>query len=140
MLPIYGNMWFPEVFNSFIETRNQAKCNVTNPTFNVTETDESYSLEFAVPGIKKEDVDVKVSSDANLTIKVESKKNEESVNDKKKYLRKDFSYAKYERTFLLPEDVDRSLITAKVNDGILTVALPKVVKNENKVARDIVVD
>ena len=54
-----------------------------------------------------------------------------------RYLRREFSYSQYEQTLILPDDVDKEKIAAKVNDGVLTVDLPKVVKEEVKVARQI---
>ena len=53
------------------------------------------------------------------------------------YLRREFAYSKFEQTLILPDDVDRNLISAKVEDGVLTVNLPKIKREEQKVSRHI---
>lgn len=65
-------------------------------------------------------------------------KKEENENDKNAhYLRREFSYSKYEQTLILPDDVDRDKIGARVSNGVLTVTLPKIGKQEQKVSRSI---
>ena len=88
-------------------------------------------------GLKKEDFSVNVNEDGNLNIKLEQKREEPNENEKTHYLRREFSYSKYEQTLILPDDVNREAIAARVNDGVLTVDLPKVVKEEQKQFRNI---
>ena len=65
-------------------------------------------------------------ADNELVITME-KKNEskETEKDNKKYLRREFSYSKFQQAFVLPEDVEKEKINATVNDGVLTIELPK---------------
>ena len=66
------------------------------------------------------------------------KKDEKKEEDKSaRYLRREFSYSKFEQTLLLPDDVKKEDITAKVEHGVLTVELPKVVEEKAKVSRQI---
>ena len=53
------------------------------------------------------------------------------------YLRREFNYSNYEQNYMLPEDVDKEGIAVKVENGILTVTLPKVKKEEKKEAKAI---
>ncbi|MGN1215253.1 MAG: Hsp20/alpha crystallin family protein, partial [Candidatus Cryptobacteroides sp.] len=53
---------------------------------------------------------------------------------KRKYLRREFSYHKFEQSFALPEDVNKDEIKAMVNDGILTIDIPKVMVTEKQPA------
>ena len=59
-------------------------------------------------------------------------KKNENKEEQKKYLRREFSYSKFEQSLILPDDVKREEITASVNDGVLTIDLPRL-KAEEKV-------
>lgn len=138
MLPVMRkNSWLPEVFDDFFNTNLMPRANATAPAINVIENDKQYVVELAAPGLKKEDFVVNVNEDGNLTIKMEQKSEVKSEDEKAHYLRREFSYSKYEQTLLLPDDVNREAISAKVNDGVLTVDLPKVQKEEQKLVRAI---
>ena len=68
---------------------------------------------------------------------MEQKNEKKDENKKEHYLRREFSYSKFEQTLILPDDVDKEKIAANVNDGVLTVDLPKVEKKEEKTTRHI---
>ena len=85
----------------------------------------------------KDDFTVNVDNDGNLHIKIENKSNKKEEDKKSHYLRREFSYSKYEQTLLLPDDVEKEKIAATVNNGVLTVDLPKIEKKEEKTARQI---
>lgn len=133
------NSWLPEVFNDFFNTDFMPRTNATAPAINVVETVKDYRVELAAPGMKKEDFDINIDNDGNLTIKMESKREHNEDNKKERYLRREFSYSKYSQTLILPDDVDKDKIAAKMEDGVLTIDLPKMVKEEVKVARQITV-
>ena len=135
---MYRNSWLPEVFNDFLNTANMPKTNATAPAINVLESEKEYTVELAAPGLSKEDFDVNINSDGDLTIKME-KKAEES-EQKAHYLRRELAYSKYEQTLILPDDVQKEHIAARVNNGVLTVVLPKIQVQEQKIARQIAVD
>ena len=140
MLPVMRkNSWLPEVFDDFLTNGLMQRTNATAPAINVMENETQYIVELAAPGLRKEDFQVHVNEDGNLTIKMEQK-NGVKENEKTHYLRREFSYSKYEQTLLLPEDVDREGIAARVNDGVLRVDLPKVKKEEQKLFRPIEID
>lgn len=129
--------WLPEVFNDFFDTDIVPRVNVTAPAINVKESKTEYTVELAAPGMKKENFDVNINHEGNLVIKMQNKQEQKEEDKNTRYLRREFSYSQYEQTLILPEDVDKEKIAAKVNDGVLTVDLPKVVKEEVKVARQI---
>jgi HSP20 family protein len=131
------NNWIPAVFNDFFDTDFMPRANCTAPAINVKETDKAYVVELAAPGMKKEDFDVHVNDEGNLIIKME-RKNENKEEDKSaRYLRREFSYSKFEQTLLLPDDVKREDIKAHVENGVLTVELPKQVEEKVKLSRKI---
>ena len=135
---MYRNSWLPEVFNDFLNTANMPKANATAPAINVQESDKDYTVELAAPGLSKDDFDVNINSDGDLTIKMEKKAEEKE--EKGHYLRREFAYSKYEQTLILPDDVQKDGIEARVANGVLTVVLPKIKVQEQKVARQITVD
>lgn len=138
MLPVMNrNLWMPEEFNDFFDTDFMPKVNATAPAINVKESDNDYTVELAAPGLTKDDFNVNIDHDGNLHIKIENKSNKKEEDKKSHYLRREFSYSKYEQTLLLPDDVEKSKIAASVNNGVLTVDLPKIEKTIAKEARQI---
>ena len=136
MLPVlFKDSWFPTVFDDFLNTDFMPRANTTAPAVNVKEDEKAYTMELAAPGIKKEYCRVGISDDGNLTIAIENKMEHKEENKKHHYLRREFSYANYEQSYTLPDDVERDKISAKVENGILTVVLPKVEKEEKKMAK-----
>ena len=87
--------------------------------------------------MKKEDFNVHINDEGNLIIKMEKKDEKKEEDKSARYLRREFSYSKFEQTLLLPDDVKKEDITAKVEHGVLTVELPKVVEEKVKVSRQI---
>ena len=108
-----SNSWIPSVFNDLFDTEFMPKANCTAPAINVKENDKAYTVELAAPGMKKEE-------DKNT-----------------RYLRREFSYSKFEQTLILPDDVKKEEISAKVENGVLTVELPKLVEEKVKLSRQI---
>lgn len=89
--------------------------------------------------MKKEDFDININQNGDLNIKMENRHETKEEEEKTHYLRREFSYTKFEQTLILPDDVNKEKIAAHVADGVLTIELPKVVKEEAKVARQITV-
>ena len=138
MLPVMNrNLWMPEEFNDFFDTDFMPRVSATAPAINVKESEKDYTVELAAPGLTKDDFNVNIDNDGNLHIKIENKSNKKEEDKKSHYLRREFSYSKYEQTLLLPDDVEKDKIAASVNHGVLTVELPKLVKAEEKTARQI---
>jgi HSP20 family protein len=138
MLPVMNrNLWMPEEFNDFFDTDFMPRVSATAPAINVKESEKDYTVELAAPGLTKDDFNVNIDNDGNLHIKIENKSNKKDEDKKSHYLRREFSYSKYEQTLLLPDDVEKDKIAASVNHGVLTVELPKLVKAEEKAARQI---
>jgi HSP20 family protein len=113
------------------------RANATAPAVNVKESEEAYTMEVAAPGIKKEYCRVSINDDGNLSIAIENKMEHKEEDKNNHYLRREFSYANYEQSYALPDDVEREHISAKVDNGILTVVLPKMKKEEKKMSKSI---
>ena len=129
--------WLPSVFNDFFDTDFMPKANATAPAINVKESDKAYIVELAAPGMKKEDFNVHINDEGNLVVKMEQKQEHKEEDKNTRYLRREFSYSKFEQTLLLPDDVKKEDIKARVENGVLTVELPKMVEEKVKVSRQI---
>ena len=132
-----SNNWIPAVFNDLFNTEFLPKASATAPAINVKESDKAYIVELAAPGMKKEDFNVHINDEGNLIIKMESKNEKKEEDKNTRYLRREFSYSKFEQTLILPDDVKKEDIKAKVEHGVLTVELPKVIEEKVKVSRQI---
>ncbi len=130
MLPVRRNeqTWLPDIFNDFFNTNWMEKANATAPAINVIENEKSYDVELAAPGLTKDDFKVSLDHEGNLSINMEKKVENNGEKKHGHYLRREFSYAKYQQLLTLPDDVDKEHIEAKVENGVLNVCLPKVVK------------
>ena len=129
--------WLPSVFNDLFDTDFMPKANATAPAINVKETDKAYTVELAAPGMTKSDFNVHINDEGNLIIKMEKKQENKEEDKSARYLRREFSYTKFEQTLILPDDVKKDDIAARVENGVLTVELPKIVEEKVKVSRQI---
>lgn len=125
-----NSSWLPDVFNDFFDTDVWSPKGSTAPAINVKESDKAYTVELAAPGLKKEDFDVQINEEGDLHVKIEHKEDHSEEDKKNHYLRREFSYANYEQTLILPDDVDKEKISAKCEHGVLTVDLPKLAPKE----------
>ena len=115
--------WLPTFFNDFFDNDWMMQTNATAPAINVVESDKDYKVEVAAPGMKKEDFNIHLGDNNELIITMEQKN--ENKEEHKKYLRREFAYSKFQQSFVLPDNIEKEKISASVNDGILTIELPK---------------
>ncbi len=138
MMPtMRSNNWIPAVFNDLFYNDMMPKTNCTAPAINVKESDKAYTVELAASGMNKGDFNVHINDEGNLVVKMEHKEEHKEEDKNVRYLRREFSYSKYEQTLILPDDVQKDGISAKVEDGVLTVELPKMVEQKVKLSRQI---
>ncbi len=118
--------WLPSIFNELFDDDfmglTPAK-RFASPAINVVENEKDFQIELAAPGMSKSDFSIHIENDNELCIKLEKKEDEKK--SKKNYLRREFSYASYQQTFIIPEEVELDGISASMNDGVLTITLPK---------------
>lgn len=126
MTPVRNNQnWLPSIFNDFFDTDWMGRANATAPAINVIEHDDDYCVELAAPGMSKEDFKVDVDQNDNLVITMEKKDEKKEEKKNERYLRREFSYSKFQQTLILPDDVEKDKISARVEHGVLRVELPK---------------
>jgi len=96
---------------------------------NIMEKEKEFVVEVSLPGLKKDDVKIDLENDI-LTISSQKKESTEDKNDN--YYRKEFHYGECDRSFTVPKNIDRDQISAKMEDGILTITLPKIEPDAKK--------
>lgn len=133
MMPVRRTQnWLPSIFNDFFDNDWMVRPNATAPAINVFETEREYKVELAAPGMTKEDFNVRIDEDSNLVISMEKKTENKEEKKDGRYLRREFSYSKFQQTMILPENVDKEKISATVENGVLNVSLPKLSEDEVK--------
>ena len=133
MLPARNNQsWLPDVFNDFFNNARMVPAKATEPAINILEDKENYKIEVAAPGKVKENFHISIDDDNNLVVKMEeNEKDEELKRDKDvRYWRHEFSYSKFQQAISLPDNIKKEDIVAKMENGILTVVLPKITEED----------
>ncbi len=136
MKRMYRQEWVPSIFNDFFDTNWMGRAKATAPAINVIEKKDEYKVQVAAPGMTRDDFHIHLDEAGDLVITMEkccncdekekAEKEAECCDEKEcKYLRREFSYAKFEQTLVLPDDVDKAAIKAKVKHGVLHIKLPR---------------
>jgi len=134
----YAPAYWDDFFNDrFFNQLKSTNCNGSNPAVNVSEDDKGFIIEVAAPGIARKDFKLEIENDV-LTISTELKENKEEA--KQNFLRREFNYQTFKRSFQLPETVDQEQIKATHESGILTLNLPKKEAEVQKAPRQIEVN
>lgn len=121
--------WLPSIFNDFFDTNWMERANATAPAINVFESENSYKVEVAAPGLTKEDFNIKIDETNNLVISMEKSQKEEK-KEEGSYLRREFSYSKFEQRIILPDNIKHDSISAQVENGVLLIDIPKITEEE----------
>jgi len=128
--PVFFNRFFNDDFDSYFTSRD---CGCL-PATNVVENDKSFEIEFAIPGMSKEDIKINVE---NNVLTVSSEKETEKEEKEKNFTRKEFAYGSFSRSFTLPKTVDVEQINANYDNGILKIGLPKKEEAKTKLIKEI---
>ena len=140
--------WLPGIFNDFFGNEWVEKPNPASPAINIIESDNDYKVEVAAPGMTKDDFSIKIDPENQLIVSMEKKTENDEKDKKGKYLRREFSYSRYKpskyaldlQIMVLPENVEKDKIDAKVENGVLTIDIPKkVVEPEEKRMKEIAI-
>lgn len=111
--------FFDEFYNNFIAAANAETNPTIRPVHDIVENDNEFIVDFYLAGVKKEDITVDVENDT-LTVKGERKASKEI-----KYNRKESIQGIFQKSFILPENVDKDNINASMEDGVLKILIPK---------------
>lgn len=130
----FFNGFGDDFFNTNISNFIGSDFVTSTPSVNVVESDDSFKIEVAAPGLEKKDFKLNIEKDHLI---IESSKEKETEVKEDKFTRREFNYASFKRSFYLPETVDTNRIDAKYVNGVLNITLPKVEKTEVETTRQI---
>jgi HSP20 family protein len=140
------NYWptLPGFFNDFLNrdwydwsNQNFSLTNTTIPSVNIKETENEFEVDMAAPGMAKDDFRIELNNSV-LTISSE-KQSDSKTNDGKNITRREFSYQSFSRSFTLPAIVETDKISAKYENGILRLNIPKKEEAKPKPVKQITV-
>ena len=123
--------FMPTLFNELL---NWNDTTYSTPRMNIMETKDNYKLELCIPGLTKDDVKLSIDTEGNLVVEMTKETKNEKKNEEMRYLRHEFSVEHFRQTVMLPEDIHKEQISAKVENGILDIIIPKVTVEEKKQA------
>ncbi len=126
--PAFSRLWDDDDFlnRGMINwDTNFSNSDATLPAVNIKETENSYEVEMAAPGLKKDDFKIELDNNV-LTISSEKSEETQEGNGNEKYSRREFSYQSFQRSFTLPKEVvDEDKIEAHYREGVLQLRIPK---------------
>ena len=127
--------WLPGIFNDFFGNEWVEKTDSASPAINIKESENEYKVEVAAPGMTKDDFSIKIDADNQLIVSMEKKEEHKDENKKERYLRREFAYTQFQQIMILPDNVEKDKIEAKVENGVLQIDIPKkqIAVEENKV-------
>lgn len=124
-----ANTWLPSIFDDLFADEFMGfpvNRQFATPAVNIIEKDNQFDIQVAAPGMTKDDFKISVNDNNELVILLEKKnENEHKDEQKGKWLRREFSYASYSQSFTIPDEVEEDKITAKMENGVLNILLPK---------------
>ncbi|MES2514607.1 MAG: Hsp20 family protein [Bacteroidota bacterium] len=131
-----NNFSFDDVFaKNFIELPSKFAHNT--PAVNIKETEKSFELDLAAPGMDKKDFKIELKENL-LTISAKHEHKTEEKEENERYTRREFSYQSFSRSFNVAEDsIEKDGIQAKYESGILNVSIPKKQKAVEKTTKQI---
>lgn len=131
LLPDFVDDFFGREFPGFFTPLERS---MSTPAVNILENKDEYRIEVAAPGLDKKDFKIDLENEV-LTISAEKEEKHEEGDDK--YMRKEFSFTQFSRSFILPDTAAADRISAQQKDGILTVVIPKREEAKKKPPRQI---
>ena len=125
--PFNYKMVSDDIFNKSIADFLGTDFTVNQPSANIVEHSDRFVIEFAAPGLQKEDFNIKLDKN-NLIISANVAREEKKEGEH--FKRREFNFSSFKRSFLLPKEANKDEISANYSNGILNISLLK--KEEEK--------
>ena len=120
------------LFESLASNEQSAGRQSFMPLAEMEQTEDAVHLKIEVPGMKADDLDVQVTREA---VMITGERKSESKSNQNGMTRSEFRYGSFRRTIPLPVPIDNDRVTGDYQDGILSLELPKLRQQENKVTK-----
>lgn len=117
-----------DFLSNFFDTQT----GINIPSVNIIEGKNDFRIEVAAPGLEKKDFKIDLN---NNVLMISSEKETKNETENEKYMRREFSYSSFQRSFSLPNTVDSEKINASYKDGVLNITIPKKEEAKEKPAR-----
>ncbi|WP_274957633.1 Hsp20/alpha crystallin family protein [Millionella massiliensis] len=117
--------WLPSIFNDFFGNEWLAKASTNSPAINIRETENQYEVEIAAPGLTKDDFKIRIEDENQLVVTMDKSSENNAEKEEGRYLRREFYYSHFQQSMILPDNIDKEKIAAKVEHGVLTIDIPK---------------
>lgn len=124
LLPRVFGEAFDSIFDSKLSDFLGTDFAINTPSVNVIELEDKFKIEMAAPGMTKEDFNIEID-DNKLKISSEQESEVKEDSEDRKYLRREFSYKSFVRSFTLPNTVNQEEINANYVDGVLSIDIMK---------------
>ncbi|MDD3742682.1 MAG: Hsp20/alpha crystallin family protein [Lentimicrobiaceae bacterium] len=107
---------------------------ISIPSVNIIESKDDFRIEVAAPGLNKDDFKIHIE---NNVLNISSEKEESNEDTNERYMRREFCYTSFNRSFSLPQTVETDKVSAKHENGVLNITIPKKEEAKVKPARQI---
>ena len=133
---IFGDA-MDSIFNTRLSDIMGSDLNMSTPSVNVVEKEDKYEIQLAAPGMNKKDFNIELDNDR---LKISSELENKSSDEDSNYVRREYNYQSFMRSFTLPDTVDTDSINAKYEDGILNITIAKKEQSISKGPKEINID
>lgn len=141
MLPILKKErnYFPSIVDEFfgrdfLPNLFEFQTGINMPSVNIVEGKEDFRIEVAAPGLEKSDFNINLE---NNVLTISSEREDKKEEKEERYMRREFSYTSFNRSFSLPNSVDADKIVANHSNGVLSISIPKREEAKVKPAKQI---
>jgi len=140
LLPNIGSFFDDFLTKDIVNMGHELTKNFVNhlPAVNIQETEDNYNIELAAPGLTKERFNIELNKNI---LHISSTPKSHKEEDKNEYIRKEFNYNAFSRSFKLPEGkFDIENVKANYDNGVLKVSVAKLAKEQQKIVKKIAVN
>ncbi len=124
---------FSDIMDEFFNEAIANRSSTFTPSINISETDEQFSIEVEIPGMKKEDININIE---NNTLTISGERKQKTEEDGRRFHRVETNFGSFNRSFQLPDHVDEESIEATYSNGVLQINMGK---REEKLKKQIAI-